>query len=73
MELRFLFSAHCLLMLYISTKLHENISKGFKVIKRTQCPYEIFKGEQFSKNVGGVMVFNLCTLSDNALYLYQVL
>ena len=24
------------------------------------------------KNVGGVMIFVLCTLSDDALYLYQV-
>ena len=30
-ELQFLFSAHCLMMLYISMKFHENILKGFKL------------------------------------------
>ena len=29
-------SAHCLMMLYIYTKFHENISKGFRVTERTQ-------------------------------------
>ena len=35
-ELLFLFSAHCLIVLYISTKFNENISKGFKVIEQTR-------------------------------------
>ena len=35
MELRFLFSVHCLMMVYISTKFHENILDGIKVIRRT--------------------------------------
>ena len=30
--------AHCLVLLYICTKFHENISKGFRVIERTQFP-----------------------------------
>ena len=33
---------------------------------------KIFKGTQFCKNVDRVMVLVLCTLSDDALYLYQV-
>ena len=33
---------------------------------------KLSKGEIIPKNVGGVMVLNLCTLSDHALYLYQV-
>ena len=30
-----LISAHHLVMLYIGTKFHENISKGFKITERT--------------------------------------
>ena len=37
------------------------------------CDNEIYKGHNSIKNVGGVKVLVLCTLSDNALYLYQVL
>ena len=35
-ELQFLFSAHRLIVLYIYTKFHENVSKDFRVIERTQ-------------------------------------
>ena len=34
---------------------------------------KITKGNNSAKNVGGVTVVNLCTLSGNALYFYQVL
>ena len=34
---------------------------------------EIKKGNNSANNVGGVTVFNLCTLSGHALYFYQVL
>ena len=33
---------------------------------------KIPKGHNSAKNVDGVMVLVFCTLSDNALYLYQV-
>ena len=33
---------------------------------------KITKGNNSAKNVGGVTVFNLCTLSGHALYFYQV-
>ena len=33
---------------------------------------KISKGHNSVKNVGGVMVLILCTLSDNGLYLYKV-
>ena len=33
---------------------------------------EIYKGHNFVKNVGGVILLILCTLSDKALYLYLV-
>ena len=57
MELRFLFSAHRLIVIYISTKFHENILHGIKVI-------ELF----FYR----VKVFVLCTSSDGDLYFYKV-
>ena len=34
---------------------------------------KITKGNNSAKNVGGVTIFNLCKLSDHALYLCQVL
>ena len=36
MELRFLFSAHCLMMFNVFTKFYENIPNGSIVIKRAQ-------------------------------------
>ena len=44
MELRFLFSAHRLIMLYICTKLHKNIFDGFKVTEWVRFPYYIGVG-----------------------------
>ena len=70
-----LISAHCLVMLYISTKFHEIILNGIKVIERadTISIPKITKGNNSAKNVGGVTVVYLCTSSDHALYFYQVL
>ena len=60
-------------MLYISTKFCEIISNGIKVIERTLFSIlKISKGNNSAKNVGGVMVVNLCMLSDYALYLCHV-
>ena len=33
---------------------------------------KISKGNNSAKNVGGVTIVNLCTLSGHALYFYQV-
>ena len=60
-------------MLYISTKFCEIISNGIKVIERTLFYTKNTKGNNYAKNVGGVPVVNLCTLSGHALYFYQVL
>ena len=35
----FVIFAHCLMILYICTKICENISNGFRVIERTQSAY----------------------------------
>ena len=60
-------------MLYICTKFHENISKGFRVTELTKFLISKFsKGHHSVNNVDGVMVLVLCLLSDDALYLYKV-
>ena len=60
-------------MLYISTKFCEIISISIKVIERTRFLYGKLKGNNSTKNVGGVTVVDHCTSSGHALYFYQVL
>ena len=61
-------------MLYICANFHEIILNGIKVIERTRFLYgKLQRGIIPQKNIGGVRVFNLCTLSGHALYFYQVL
>ena len=61
-------------MLYISTKFCEIISNGYQSYREdTISILKITKGNNSAKNVGGVNVVNLCTSSDHALYVYQVL
>ena len=60
-------------MLYICTKFHENISKGFRVTERTQFLISKFsKRHRSVENIGGVMILVHNTFSDHALYLYKV-
>ena len=76
-ELRFLICAYCPMKLYICSKFHENIDDRFKVIEYNFETYN-FKGAFYAKkkkkkkNVAGVTVYILYTLSVAALYLYQV-
>ena len=73
MELWYLFSAYCLMLLYICIKFHENISEGFTAIEGLLFPYSEFsKGHNSLKTVRIVMIFVFCILSDLALYLYKV-
>ena len=61
-------------MLNTSTKFYEIISNGIKVIERTRFLYlKLQRGIIPQKNVGGVTVVELCTLSGHALYFFQVL
>ena len=61
-------------MLYISTKFCEIISKRYQSYRvDTISILKITKGNISAKNVGGVTVFNLCTSSGHALYFYQIL
>ena len=56
-------------MLYISTKFCEIILNGIKVIERTLFLYgKLQRGHNYAKNVGGVIVVNLCSSSGHALY-----
>ena len=54
------------MMVYICTKFHENILEGIKVIEQTlQFSKENNpKGHNSVRNVGGVMVRVLCTLTN---------
>ena len=72
MGLRFLLSAHRLIVFYISTNFHENLLNGIRVIERTKFQSEKFQGPKFRKNIGGVSAFILSTSSDGGSYLYQV-
>ena len=69
-----LISARRLIMLYISTKFCEIISKRYQSYRvDTISILKIAKGNNSAKNVGGVTVLYLCTSSGHALYFYQVL
>ena len=41
--LQFLFSAHCLILVYFCTQFHENIFDGFQVVEWTQFSLENFQ------------------------------
>ena len=75
-ELQLFFSAHRLKILYICTKFCENILNGFKVIERTPFSYKKkkknTKGHNFANDKGGGTILFLCTLSEYALYVYQI-
>ena len=60
------------MVVYISTKFHENILDGISYRADTIFIRKISKGHNSEKNVGGESVLVLCTSSDDGLYLYQV-
>ena len=69
-EIWFLCSATRLMMLYISTKFHENILNCFQVIERTKnCHCQISKGNNSKTRVTVLVV---CMSSNNSLYVYEV-
>ena len=59
-------------MLYISTKFREIILQYQSYRADTISILKITKGNNSTKNVGGVNIVNLCTSSGHALYFYQV-
>ena len=64
-ELWFLRSAHCLMLVDIYMKFHEDSFNSFQVIERTRfCDGQSSKGYN-SKGINArVMVLPLCTLSN---------
>ena len=66
MVLNFCISSDDALYLY---QVPENISKGFRFI----CKLKFAKRHNSVNTLSGVMVLVLFRLSDNTLYLYQVL
>ena len=50
-------------------KISQRVSK---LLSKHGFPTKIFKGHNSVKNVGEDTILNLCTLSDDALYLYEV-
>ena len=58
----------CLIFLPSFVKLSRTVSKLYTI-----SVLKITKGNNSTKNVGGVTGVNLCTLSGHALYFYQVL
>ena len=61
------------MVVYISTKCHENILDGIKKYRAdTIFIRKISKGHNSVKNVGGLSIIVLCTSSDDGFYLYSV-
>ena len=57
-------------MLYISTKFLWNDLEPYQSNRvDTISTLKITKGNNYTKNVGGVNIVNLCTSSGHALYL----
>ena len=63
-------------MLYICTKCHENISKGFRVMEGLAFQYSKFSTGHNSVNnevcENRSMVLDLCISANHVLYLYKV-
>ena len=69
-----MFSTHFLIMLYICTKCHANILKGFRAMEGLDFKYSKFsKGHNFVKTVGRSMVLALCVWSLLSAYLLIML
>ena len=72
-ELRFLCSAHRLMMLYISMKFYDSILNSFQVIERTQNYLSLISKGNNSKNVKTrAVVLLVCMSTDDAVYFYEV-
>ena len=61
MELRFLFSAHRLMVVYICTKFHENILNGIKVRADMIFMGKISKGHNSISSAHHLMMVYICT------------
>ena len=57
---------------FIWTKFNEKISKVSKLLSGQFLVSKFAKGHKSIQNVGIVMIVAPCTLSDHALYLYNI-
>ena len=71
-ELRIFSSAHCLIVVYICTKFHQNILDGYSYRADTIFIGKYSKRHNSVKNVGLVSVLGLCTSSNDGLHWYKV-
>ena len=71
MELQFLISAHCLIIVCICTKFGETILNGMSYGADIILILIIIKGLNSLDIARGVTVLLLCTSSDHDLYLYM--
>ena len=82
MELQFLFSAHCLILVYFCTQFHEISLMLIKLQSHTIFILIISKGLNSAKNVDELLfffsphhphfLFVPSLMSDGGLYLYKV-
>ena len=75
--LRFMCSAHCLIVLYICVKFHENICNGFQLTKRTRVHgrngyVQCSKGNNSKSRQNRVTVHVFCMMSHSASRLLEV-
>ena len=66
------FSTTCLWDSYFQNPSENPVERYQSYRADTISIRKITKGNNSTKNVGGVTVVNLCTLSGHALYFYQV-
>ena len=59
--------------LYFYEKLRNYLELFQSYRADTNSIRKITKGNNYAKNVGGMIIVNLCTSSGHALYFYQVL
>ena len=72
-ELSFLWSAHHLMIFYISMKVHDNLFNNFHVIEWTQNTHcQISMGNNYKNVQTNVEILVVCMLSDDALYFCEV-
>ena len=72
-ELSFLYMTHCLVLVYISAKCHQNIPKVIQVTEQTQNLFQIKQRGDNSKSKKGRVVILVREMSSGlVLHFYQV-
>ena len=71
-ELSFLYTAHHLVLFYISIRYHQNILKGIRVIVQTRIHSNKTKGENSKSKKARVVILVRDMSSGPVLHFYQV-